>query len=114
MDAGSRVELNEDGVVFGQCPQHNVFWIGLTVRQHIKIWRELKTAAAETAIDDDDVIAECDLLEKIDAPANTLSGGQMRKLQLAISFAGGSKVVCIDEASSGLVSSFQLRILKLF
>ena len=72
----------------------------------IKIWRKLKTAAYEddTAADDDDVIAECDLLEKVNAPAGTLSGGQMRKLQLAISFVGGSKVCCIDEASSGLVS----------
>lgn len=24
MDAGSRLELNEDGVVFGICPQNNV------------------------------------------------------------------------------------------
>jgi len=52
--------------------------------------------------DEDDVIAECDLLDKLQAPAKTLSGGQMRKLQLAIAFAGGSKVCCIDEATSGL------------
>lgn len=61
----------------------------------------MKTAAQPVVIDDD-IITECDLLEKIDAPAGTLSGGQMRKLQLAISFCGGSKVCCIDEASSGL------------
>lgn len=52
--------------------------------------------------EDDDVLAECDLQEKARAPAKNLSGGQMRKLQLAISFVGGSKVCCIDEASSGL------------
>lgn len=104
MDTGSQLELNEAGVSFGVCPQANVFWQGLTVQQHIKIWRKLKTAADEdTAADDDDVVAECDLLEKVNAPARTLSGGQMRKLQLAISFVGGSKVCCIDEASSGLV-----------
>lgn len=114
MDTGSQLELNEAGVIFGVCPQANVFWQGLTVQQHIKIWRKLKTAADEdTAADDDDVIAECDLLEKVNASARTLSGGQMRKLQLAISFVGGSKVCCIDEASSGLVclnslSTFQL------
>ncbi|KFY73144.1 hypothetical protein V499_06788 [Pseudogymnoascus sp. VKM F-103] len=103
MDTGSQLELNEAGVSFGVCPQANVFWQGLTVQQHIKIWRKLKTAADEdTAADDDDVVAECDLLEKVNAPARTLSGGQMRKLQLAISFVGGSKVCCIDEASSGL------------
>lgn len=64
----------------------------------------MKTAAAPTAVDDNDVITECDLLEKIDEAAQKLSGGQMRKLQLAISFAGGSSVCVIDEASSGLVS----------
>ncbi|KFX91055.1 hypothetical protein V490_06103 [Pseudogymnoascus sp. VKM F-3557] len=103
MDAGSQLQLNEAGAILGVCPQANVFWQGLTVQQHIKIWRKLKTAVDEnTVADDDDVVAECDLLEKVNAPAGTLSGGQMRKLQLAISFVGGSKVCCIDEASSGL------------
>jgi ATP-binding cassette subfamily A (ABC1) protein 3 len=103
MDNGSQLELNADGQVFGICPQHNAFWSDLTVQEHIKIWRKLKTAAFEDLTnDDDDVIAECDLIEKSHARAKTLSGGQMRKLQLAISFVGGSKVCCIDEASSGL------------
>jgi len=56
-------------------------------------------------------VTECDLLEKIHAPAKTLSGGQARKLQLAIAFVGGSKVCCIDEASSGLVSDGKLYLL---
>ncbi|TVY44013.1 Retinal-specific ATP-binding cassette transporter, partial [Lachnellula occidentalis] len=103
MDSGSQLELNEAGLVFGICPQSNVFWESLTVQEHIKIWRQLKTAAFEDlTVDDDDVLVECDLLEKAGARAKTLSGGQMRKLQLAISFVGGSKVCCIDEASSGL------------
>jgi ABC-type multidrug transport system ATPase subunit len=41
-------------------------------------------------------------LDKVKARAKTLSGGQKRKLQLAISFTGGSSVCFIDEASSGL------------
>lgn len=49
------------------------------------------------------MIAECDLTGKAHAPSGTLSGGQKRRLQLAIAFSGGSKVCCIDEASSGLV-----------
>ncbi|TVY21042.1 ABC transporter A family member 2 [Lachnellula arida] len=103
MDPGSQLELNEAGLVFGICPQSNVFWDALTVQEHIKIWRQLKTAASEDlTVDDEDVLVECDLLEKAGARAKTLSGGQMRKLQLAISFVGGSKVCCIDEASSGL------------
>lgn len=45
------------------------------------------------------------MTEKTNAASETLSGGQKRKLQLAIAFAGGSKVCCIDEATSGLVST---------
>lgn len=82
-----------------------VFWENLTVQQHITIWRKLKTASVGNATvddDEDDVLVECDLLDKTKAAARTLSGGQMRKLQLAIAFVGGSNVCCIDEASSGL------------
>jgi ATP-binding cassette, subfamily A (ABC1), member 3 len=76
------------------------------VKEHIMIWRKLKTAAfGDTSEEEDDVLVECDLIEKAEARAKTLSGGQMRKLQLAIAFVGGSKVCCIDEASSGLVST---------
>lgn len=52
-----------------------------------------------------DIVAECDLNDKISATAKTLSGGQKKKLQLAMAFAGGSKMVYIDEASSGFVSN---------
>lgn len=67
----------------------------------------MRNAASNTTVyDDDDVIAECDLDEKSHAVAKTLSGGQLRKLQLATAFVGGSKMCCIDEASSGLVRRF--------
>ncbi|QKX59712.1 uncharacterized protein TRUGW13939_06852 [Talaromyces rugulosus] len=80
-----------------------IFWDALTVREHVQIWRILRIAASGTQlINDADVISECDLNDKIGAAAKTLSGGQKRKLQLAMAFAGGSKMVCIDEASSGL------------
>lgn len=75
----------------------------LTVAEHVRLWSSLKNAAAPSNQDIDDVIAECDLTEKAHAAAGTLSGGQKRRLQLAIAFSGGSKVCCIDEASSGLV-----------
>jgi ABC-type transport system involved in cytochrome c biogenesis ATPase subunit len=76
------------------------------VKEHVKIWRKLRNAASNvTVVDDEDVIAECDLVEKSQATAATLSGGQLRKLQLATAFVGGSKICCVDEASSGLVRS---------
>lgn len=54
---------------------------------------------------EDDVLAECDILTKSNQAVETLSGGQQRKLQLAIAFVGGSTMCFIDEASSGLVAT---------
>lgn len=88
---------------FGMCPQQNVVWDKLTVREHIKIFNQLKSPGK---LDSKQEIAElltsCDLDKKLDAHAGTLSGGQKRKLQLAMMFTGGSSVCCVDEVSSGL------------
>ena len=43
-----------------------------------------------------------DLLTKIDTPASALSGGQRRKLSLAIAFMGDPEVVFLDEPTSGM------------
>ncbi|KAJ6134844.1 hypothetical protein N7512_000004 [Penicillium capsulatum] len=104
VDSGSQVQLSRDGHSFGLCPQNNVLWDVLSVAEHVHLWASLKTAGRDTptAQDIDDVISECDLTEKAHAASGTLSGGQKRRLQLAIAFSGGSKVCCIDEASSGL------------
>jgi energy-coupling factor transporter ATP-binding protein EcfA2 len=49
-----------------------------------------------------DLVKGVDLHGKLLAKAKTLSGGQKRKLQLAMMFAGGSSVCCVDEVSTGL------------
>lgn len=85
----------------GICPQKNVFWDELTVTEHIHYWNKLKCAgdSKETL---QNLIASCDLTPKKSAYSRNLSGGQKRKLQLAIMFTGGSTICAIDEVSSGL------------
>ena len=60
----------------------------LTVEEHIRIFSDLK-CLSET---NDEVINELaqgvDLQKKLKKKAKTLSGGQKRKLQMAIMFAG--------------------------
>lgn len=85
----------------GVCPQKNVLWEHLTVEEHVKIWNKLKCSGDDTAVLHD-LIRACDLEQKLKSQARTLSGGQKRKLQLAIMFTGGSNICAVDEVSSGL------------
>ncbi|KAL1957039.1 hypothetical protein VTO42DRAFT_6416 [Malbranchea cinnamomea] len=97
------VSYSEGTGGFGLCPQKNVLWDRLTVMEHVKIFNRLK---AEGAVDTKEqitqLIAACDLDKKVNAWSRTLSGGQKRKLQLAMMFTGDSSICCVDEVSSGL------------
>lgn len=75
----------------------------LSTEEHIKIMHGLKATDTRHAKEDvAKLIQACDLVRKVKAKSKTLSGGQQRKLQLAMMFAGGSSVCCVDEVSSGL------------
>jgi ABC-type multidrug transport system ATPase subunit len=87
----------------GLCPQKNVMWDKLTVFEHVQIFNRLKsTGASDEKSNIKNLIHACDLGHKMKAQSRTLSGGQKRKLQLAMMFTGGSRVCCVDEVSSGL------------
>lgn len=99
---GGSIEIDGTGGL-GLCPQKNVLWDELTVFEHVRIFNELKsTGGADSRDKIEDLIRACDLGHKIKAKSETLSGGQKRKLQLAMMFTGGSRVCCVDEVSSGL------------
>ncbi|KAF2831862.1 P-loop containing nucleoside triphosphate hydrolase protein [Ophiobolus disseminans] len=96
------IEIDGTGGL-GLCPQKNVMWDELNVFEHVRIFNQLKSTGAYDNKDTiEDLIRACDLGHKIKAQSSTLSGGQKRKLQLAMMFTGGSKVCCVDEVSSGL------------
>ena len=48
------------------------------------------------------LVYDVGLTEKIDKYSKTLSGGQKRKLSVAMSLIGNSKVVFLDEPTSGM------------
>ena len=87
----------------GLCPQKNVLWADITVKEHVGIFNRLKeTGNPASQLQNRELIRACDLERKIEAQSKTLSGGQKRKLQLAMMFTGGSRVCCVDECSSGV------------
>lgn len=87
----------------GICPQRNILWEELTVKEHLNIWRGIKHSQEDDATLDE-LIDRCDLTVKKHARASSLSGGQKRKLQLACMFVGTAGGICLlDEVTSGLV-----------
>jgi len=85
----------------GVCPQKNILWDNLTVREHLVVWNSLK-GNAESFEGLGRLIDECDLAKKKHSLAGSLSGGMKRKLQLACMLVGGSTVCFADEITSGL------------
>ena len=56
------------------------------------------------------MIAEVGLEEKRDKPAASISGGQKRKLSIAMAFCGNSKVIILDEPTAGIDTSARRQI----
>lgn len=76
----------------GLVPQKNVLFPDLTCYQTLQLWKAIKTPSGVPYDEDiEQLLRDCDLGKKIHYNASALSGGQKRKLQLAIGMVGGSK-----------------------
>jgi ATP-binding cassette, subfamily A (ABC1), member 3 len=96
-------QLGEVRKDLGVCPQHNVLWPELTVREHLQIFSEIKGVPAEKRNAEIlKAVADVGLTEKIDVLSSNLSGGQKRKLSVCIALVGGSRVIFLDEPTSGM------------
>eukprot|EP00916_Digyalum_oweni_P011393 GHVL01018965.1.p1 GENE.GHVL01018965.1~~GHVL01018965.1.p1 ORF type:complete len:1716 (+),score=214.35 GHVL01018965.1:54-5150(+) len=96
-------ELSKIREHVGVCPQHDVLFGILTVREHLSLFCDIKKVPKATKEKDiEQMIIDLNLKEKADAKAHTLSGGQKRRLSVGIALIGGSKVVFLDEPSTGM------------
>lgn len=87
----------------GVCPQFDVLWPQLTVREHLVIYarfRGLPKGDIEAEVEGK--LSSMGLASKAGCQAGTLSGGQKRKLSVAIAFIGNPTVVMLDEPTSGM------------
>ena len=84
--------------ILGICPQHDVLFDDLTIREHLEMFCIFKGYSSDNI--DDEISKtlhdfELDNIQNI--TAKNLSAGQRRKLSIAISLIGGSKVIFLDE-----------------
>ncbi|GMT18443.1 hypothetical protein PFISCL1PPCAC_9740, partial [Pristionchus fissidentatus] len=85
----------------GLCPQYNILFNTLTVWEHLEFFSKLKGRGFDKT-EAKDLLERLKLDFKEHSRAGTLSGGQKRKLSLAIALIGGSEIVMLDEPTSGM------------
>ncbi|XP_070191604.1 LOW QUALITY PROTEIN: phospholipid-transporting ATPase ABCA3-like [Littorina saxatilis] len=87
----------------GLCPQHNILFDAMTVEEHLDFFARLKGCPASRVKEEvDKILTEVGLEFKRHAQSQTLSGGQKRKLSVGIALINDSKVVILDEPTSGM------------
>ena len=88
----------------GVCPQFTAIDSQLTVREHLIVYGRLKGLQPGPELDENvAAILEGTALEiYAERLASKLSGGNQRKLSLAIALMGNPPVVLIDEFSTGI------------
>ncbi|CAM9002500.1 unnamed protein product [Rhodiola kirilowii] len=89
--------------ILGVCPQHDILFPELTVREHLELFGILKGVEEDILPNTvSQMVDEVGLADKHDTVVRALSGGMKRKLSLAIALIGNSKVIVLDEPTSGM------------
>lgn len=85
----------------GVCPQHNVLFDQLTVREHLEVFRNFRINGDGNEFLEK-LMRDIDLSKHADKLAKDLSGGNKRKLCVALALVADSRLVLLDEPTSGM------------
>lgn len=90
-------EIDTIRPLLGVCHQHDILFDKLSAKEHLLFYGRLK-GVPESELENQclTLIKEVGLEEKTDSMSETLSGGQKRKLSLAISFIGNPLVLFLE------------------
>ncbi|XP_005402165.1 PREDICTED: ATP-binding cassette sub-family A member 6 [Chinchilla lanigera] len=97
--------LGEEGELkfLGYCPQENVLWPRLTVKEHLETYATVKgLRKGDAAIIISRLMNAFKLHEHLNVPVGRLAAGTTRKLCFVLSILGDSPVLLLDEPSTGI------------
>lgn len=96
-------EFNQARKLIGYCPQHDAIFELMTVEEHLEYYARIKgipVALRQRLIDRQ--IQDMNLSDHRKKPAGTLSGGNKRKLSVAMAIIGNPPIILLDEPSAGM------------
>lgn len=89
--------------LIGYCPQFDGLFELLTIREHIYFYGRIKCLPSEVLPEvTDNLLRELDLMKHADVPVCFLSGGDRRRVTVALALIGQPPIVFLDEPSSGM------------
>ena len=89
--------------LMGICPQHDVLFDLLTPREHLDIFYDFKGGDKNRKQEEiDKLVVGLGLNLDQHKNAHQLSNGNKRKLSVSIALCGGSKLILLDEPSTGM------------
>ncbi|CAH8451204.1 unnamed protein product [Heterobilharzia americana] len=87
----------------GFCPQHNILYEYLTIIEHIEFYAYLKGLNKQQIKQEIEYFTKLlNFKNKLNDQVKNLSGGEKRKLSIAIAFIGGASVILLDEPTTGV------------
>ena len=96
-------EIDSVRQFLGVCPQHDILFDLLTPKEHLDIFSDFKGVPSSTKKEEiEKMLIDCDVHLHKDKQARNLSGGNKRKLSVAIAMIGGSRLVLLDEPTAGM------------
>ncbi|CAH1795729.1 unnamed protein product [Owenia fusiformis] len=103
LDVSDTNDMDQIRTMTGVCPQHNILFDKLSCVEHLVVFRSLR-GIPEDQIEKqiENVLGDVDLSDQADTLAENLSGGQKRKLCVAIALIGSPKIIFLDEPTAGM------------
>ncbi|XP_018027871.1 cholesterol transporter ABCA5, partial [Hyalella azteca] len=103
LSVGDPHDLREIRSMTGVCPQHDILFTVLTPREHLMFYARIRgLPEARLREEVERALDEVDLSSKADSKADDLSGGQKRKLSIAMALMGDPRLVFLDEPTAGV------------